>query len=118
VEALSKLRNMVGLFLECPGSNSHDRHARILFQSLEAPKFSVGDEMSLFEVSSGGRGSPRPIHWCRHKGKCKAVAGMEALLATLCGLVSGKQAHALLRARCGGSQSWAHCPFSLWEDQR
>lgn len=117
MEALSKLRNMVGLFLECSGSNSHDRHARILFQCLE-PICSGGDEISLFEVSAGGRGSPRPIHCCRHKGKCKAVAGMEALLATLCALVSGKQAHDLLRARCGGSLSWAHCPFSLWKDQR
>lgn len=54
------------------------------FSLLKHPIFSAGDEISLFEVSSGGKGTPRPIHCCRHKGKCKAVAGMEALLTTLC----------------------------------
>jgi len=48
-------------------------------------------------------------------GKSKAVAGGEALLAILCPDSAREMAHLLLRARWGGSQFWAHWPFSSWK---
>lgn len=111
---------MVGFCLWCPQDATESRQASpdSLMQSPEAPNILRSGETSLLTTSSSGvgisssamllqtHGAATAPDWRAQAvnqlflwGKCKAVAGGEALLAILCPDSVREMAHLLLRAR-------------------